>query len=309
LLKVFTDPVFIKHDTGSWHPESPSRLEAVTRAFKSIPKLCIESSCPQAKREEIELIHTPEYFNYISSQRSDRIIMLDPDTAFSPASKEASLKAVGAAIETVKFSCHAENNRSFCAVRPPGHHAEPDRAMGFCIFNNVAIGAAYALANGLAEKVTIIDWDVHHGNGTQKAFYSNPQVQYISLHQYPFYPGSGSADETGEGDGKGYTINLPMKSGSGDDDYRKAFLDIILPAIDDFKPELIMISAGFDAYIDDPLAGIRLSIEFFGEMTRMIIDSAKKHCHGRIVSSLEGGYDIYGLTETVKLHLKVLNDE
>ncbi len=308
MLKVFTDPAFIKHDTGSWHPESPSRLEAVTRAFTSISELRIESSCPQANREEIELIHIPEYFDYISGLYPDRIIMLDPDTAFSPATKEASLKAVGAVIEAVRFSCLAENNRSFCAVRPPGHHAEPDRAMGFCIFNNIAIGAAYALANGLAEKVTIIDWDVHHGNGTQKAFYNNPQVQYISLHQYPFYPGSGSADETGEGEGKGYTINLPMKSGSSDDDYGKAFLDIILPAIDDFKPELIMISAGFDAYIEDHLAGIQLSMEFFGEMTRMIVESAKEYSRGKIVSALEGGYDLYGLTEAVKLHLKVLND-
>jgi acetoin utilization deacetylase AcuC-like enzyme len=197
-------------------------------------------------------------------------------------------------------------DRAFCAVRPPGHHAEPARAMGFCIFNNIAIGAAYATVKKGIEKVAIIDWDVHHGNGTQKAFYISDNILYVSLHQYPHYPGSGLDSETGAGSGEGYTINLPMPGGSDDDDYREAFEKIILPALDTFQPGLIFISAGFDAHRADPLAGINLSTEFYGEMTSLLRESANQYCGGRIISVLEGGYNMDILKETIALHLTEL---
>jgi acetoin utilization deacetylase AcuC-like enzyme len=181
--------------------------------------------------------------------------------------------------------------------------------MGFCIFNNIAIGVAYTIGRGLAEKVAIVDWDVHHGNGTQNAFYTTNKVLYISLHQYPFYPGTGASYETGEAEGKGFTLNLPMMAGSGDEEYRQAFDDKIIPAIDNFKPDLLMISAGFDAHKNDPLAGIELSTDFYTEMTEIIVEMAKQHCYGRIVSTLEGGYSLNVLADSVKAHLKVLGGD
>ena len=306
---MFFDPVFIKHDTGPGHPESPVRLQAVEKAFETIPGLTIESVCPEADRIDIELVHSPEYVDLIMKLPKDRIVALDADTSFSPGSREASLKAAGAVMEAVKFSAEADNNRAFCAVRPPGHHAEKNKAMGFCIFNNIAIGAVYAVKKKLFNKIAIVDWDAHHGNGTQSAFYSNPDVLYISLHQYPYYPGSGGANEKGQGEGDGYTLNFPMNAGNGDNDFRDVFNNEIIPAIDNFKPELIMISAGFDAHRNDPLTGLNLSSEFYGEMTQMLVGSAKKHCCGRIVSVLEGGYNLTALTESVKYHLERLKDD
>ncbi|MCD6161416.1 MAG: histone deacetylase [candidate division Zixibacteria bacterium] len=309
MLKIYHDPAFLKHDTGAGHPESADRLKAVKKAFEIVPEANIESECPYAQQADIELVHAPEYYKYINSQPNGRLVMLDPDTVFSPASLEASLKAAGAVIDAVKFAVSDKNNRAFCAVRPPGHHAETDKTKGFCIFNNIAIGAAYAIANNLAERVAIIDWDVHHGNGTQNTFYDSSQVLYISLHQYPYYPGSGAANETGRGEGTGYTLNLPMSSGNGDTEYRRAFNDLILPALEKFKPNLIMISAGFDAHTDDPLAGIKLSTEFYSEMTRMLVEAAAKYCQGGIVSVFEGGYNLKVLAESVMIHLKELSIE
>lgn len=306
MLAVYNDPIFLKHQAGPGHPESPIRLEVIMRVCGSISGLHVIHQCQPSPQEYIELIHKREYVDYLKGLKGDYLYMLDPDTAFSPFSLEASFKAAGAVIEAVCFVFSAENNRAFCAVRPPGHHAESDKGMGFCIFNNIAIGSAYAINEGLANKVAIVDWDVHHGNGTQHAFYTEPKVLYISLHQYPYYPGTGSFDETGEAEGKGFTINLPMVAGSGDEEYRQAFNDKILPAIDDFKPDLLMISAGFDAHRNDPLAGIELSTDFYAEMTKMLVDLAKKHCHGRIVSVLEGGYDLNVLADSVKVHLEIL---
>lgn len=309
MLTVYNDPAFLKHQAGPGHPESPERLGAIMQVYDSIPGLQVVRQCQPALQEDIELIHKREYIDHLKSLKGDHLFMLDPDTAFSPFSLEAALKAAGAVIEAIRFVFSAENNRAFCAVRPPGHHAESNRGMGFCIFNNIAIGVAYTIGRGLAEKVAIVDWDVHHGNGTQNAFYTTNKVLYISLHQYPFYPGTGASYETGEAEGKGFTLNLPMMAGSGDEEYRQAFDDKIIPAIDNFKPDLLMISAGFDAHKNDPLAGIELSTDFYTEMTEIIVEMAKQHCYGRIVSTLEGGYSLNVLADSVKAHLKVLGGD
>jgi acetoin utilization deacetylase AcuC-like enzyme len=242
---VFYDPSFFEHDTGPGHPESATRLRAVIEVCEVVSGLKIIAECPEATGENIQLIHTPHYCNLISNLPRNKMTMLDPDTVFGPGSFKAAMKAVGAVIEAVNYVYAEPDRRAFCAVRPPGHHALANRAMGFCIFNNIAVGAAYAIATGKARKIAIIDWDLHHGNGTQDAFYANPDVLYISLHQYPYYPGTGSSAETGIGTGAGFTLNLPMPPGTGNNGYRQAFTKKVLPAIAEFRPDLIMISAGF----------------------------------------------------------------
>ncbi len=219
--------------------------------------------------------------------------------------REAALKAAGGTIEAVRRVIAGEMRRAFCAVRPPGHHAEADRAMGFCIFNNVALGAASALQAGL-KRIAIVDWDLHHGNGTQAAFYDTDRVLYISFHQSPHYPGTGAESEKGVGSGLGYTINIPMVAGSSDIDYRGAFDEIVIPALSNYKPQLIMISAGFDAHQDDPLGSLYLTTEYFGEMTRALREMAERYSNGRIVSVLEGGYNFAALKDSVTVHLKEL---
>lgn len=306
---VYYDPAFFEHDTGHWHPETAERLKTVVCACEAIPGLEIIAECPDATSENIQLIHASQYYELIRSLPRDKMTMLDPDTVFGPGSFTAAARAVGAVIEAVKYVNTAPARQAFCAVRPPGHHALADRAMGFCIFNNIAIGAAYAIASGAVEKVAIIDWDLHHGNGTQDAFYANPDVLYISLHQFPYYPGTGSAAETGVGEGAGCTLNLPMPPGAGDSEYRQAFETRVLPAIAKFGPGLMMISAGFDAHGSDPLSAIKLTSEFYGEMTVMLLESAQKYCQGRIISVLEGGYNPRALAESVSYHLEALRGE
>jgi acetoin utilization deacetylase AcuC-like enzyme len=305
-IGIAYDEAFLRHDTGPWHPESPERLKAVMETINSM-SIGYEIIEPrEASGNELVLIHDPTYVEAILNLDPRGTVMLDPDTAYSPDTRTAVLKAVGAVLDAVDEITEGKINRAFCPVRPPGHHAEPARAMGFCIFNNIAVGAAYAITKKGIDKAAIIDWDVHHGNGTQKAFYHSDKVFYISLHQYPHYPGTGTESETGAGKGDGYTLNIPMTSGSNDDDYRKAFEDKIIPALNDFKPGLIFISAGFDAHMYDPLAGINLSTEFFGEMTVFLKRVAEKHCDGRIISVLEGGYNLDILKETIKVHLTEL---
>jgi len=305
-IGIAYDDCFILHDTGPWHPESPERLRAIMETVNGM-NIEFEKIDPrEASKDELTLVHDPTYVEAILNLDPRGTVMLDPDTPFSPGTKTAALKAVGAVLDSVDSIIEEKISGAFCPVRPPGHHAEPARAMGFCIFNNIAVGAAYAIAKKGIEKAAIIDWDVHHGNGTQKAFYKSDRVLYVSLHQYPHYPGTGSEGETGTGVGEGYNLNVPMTPGSTDDDYRKAFKDKIIPALDDFQPELIFMSAGFDAHKDDPLAGISLSTEFYGEMTAMLKRVAEKYCEGRIISALEGGYNLDILKKTVALHLTEL---
>jgi acetoin utilization deacetylase AcuC-like enzyme len=278
----------------------------VEEAIESLADKIVRIPPREASREDLLLVHSPEYIDMIFGINKDQIVMLDPDTAFSPQSKEVSLMAVGGVLEAADRVMKGEIRRAFCAVRPPGHHAERHRAMGFCIFNNIAIGAAYMRTHDDIERIAIIDWDLHHGNGTQRAFYDRDDILYISLHQFPYYPGSGSADERGSGKGAGYTINIPMRWGAGDEEYRGAFTGIVLPELEKFKPDVIIISAGFDAHRNDPLGGMNLSSEFYGEMTRMLIDIADRFGRGRIISVLEGGYDPGALMESVTRHLTEL---
>ena len=304
-IGVVSDPAYLGHDTGPGHPESSERLKAVQDGLDSIPNI-IKVGAREATRDELLLVHTPAYVDKILNMNATAIEHLDPDTAVSPGSKEAALKAAGGVIEAVRSVLDSTIGQAFCAVRPPGHHAEADKAMGFCLFNNIAISAAYALSQPEIDRVAIVDWDLHHGNGTQNAFYGSGDVLYISLHQFPFYPGTGSSTETGEGDGRGYTVNIPMAAGSGSEDYRDAFDVTVLPALDEFKPQLLLISAGFDAHRDDPLGLIDLTTEYFGEMTSVLKQIANEHCNGRIVSALEGGYNLQALSESVEIHIKEL---
>lgn len=305
-IGIAYDEAFLHHDTGPWHPESPERLKAIMETINAMDIEYETIEPREAAKKELTLVHDPTYIEAILNLDPRGTVMLDPDTAFSPNTKTAALKAVGAVLDSVDQIIEGKIDRAFCPVRPPGHHAEPARAMGFCIFNNIAIGAAYAIAEKGVEKAAIIDWDVHHGNGTQKAFYRSEKLLYVSLHQYPHYPGTGTEDETGAGKGEGYTLNMPMAHGSDDGDYRKAFEEKIMPALDKFQPGMLFISAGFDAHHDDPLAGINLSTEFYGEMTAMLRDISNKYCNGRMISVLEGGYNLGILKESVTIHLTEL---
>lgn len=301
-----SDTSFFLHDTGPGHPESPDRLKAVGEAISELSEETVELKAREASREELLLVHTPEYVDRILSLNPRGLIMLDADTAFSEHTKSAALKASGGTLEAVDRVVAGDLSKAFCAVRPPGHHAEAGKAMGFCIFNNVALGAAYALTKEDIHKVAIIDWDLHHGNGTQHIFYERDDVLYISLHQYPYYPGSGSTDDKGIGKGAGYTINIPMASGSTDGDYRESFTTVIIPALMEFGPQLLFISAGFDAHRDDPLGSMNLTSEFYGEMTAMIKDVTDRFSDGRMISVLEGGYGLSALKESTRFHLREL---
>ncbi len=262
-----------------------------------------------AERAWIERVHDPKYVAAILALDISDPVPLDwGDTVATRVTPQAALFAAGCGVQAAKMVLGGKLQSAFCAVRPPGHHAERDRAMGFCIFNNVAIAAAHLLDECGLERVAIVDWDIHHGNGTEGMFIEDSRVMYISLHQYPHYPGTGSADMSGLGPGRGFTLNIPMGSGAGDTDYLKAFNTQVTPALDRFKPEFILISAGFDGHRDDPLSGTLLTSSVFGEMTHLVRSVAERHCKGRIVSMLEGGYDLNALAESVEEHLKALID-
>jgi len=224
----------------------------------------------------------------------------------SSASYEEARRAAGGGLTVLDAMMAGRVRNGFCAVRPPGHHAERDRAMGFCLFNNIAVTARYAQARHDLKNVLIVDWDVHHGNGTQNTFYADPTVFYFSIHQYPHYPGSGAADQTGRGEGEGRTLNVPLPAGCDDKAYREALVDRLIPAMESFPPDLILISAGFDAHRDDPLAGMMVTDEGFGGMTKLLVALAEERCGGRLLSFLEGGYSLEGLKGAVRMHLRAL---
>ncbi|NIQ02437.1 MAG: histone deacetylase [Nitrospinaceae bacterium] len=301
------DPLYLEHDTGQ-HPENSGRLVAIENHLQGSDlhsKLQIHP--PRAATlEEIELNHEPGYAEAVQYRCESGEHHLDMDTAICPKSYEAALLSTGAGLKAVDLVVDGTCDNVFCAVRPPGHHAEHDRAMGFCLFNNVAIAADYAIEQKGLNRVFIFDWDVHHGNGTQNSFYSKSNIYYSSVHQYPFYPGTGAEGETGTGDGLGTTLNFPMQAFSGDEDYLALVKDRLIPEMFRFKPDLIIISAGFDAHEDDPLAQINLSTECFGEMTRLITAAAGEICGGRLISMLEGGYDPDALADSVHAHLNHL---
>lgn len=300
----FTHPSFLAHDTGIGHPESALRLRAVETVLKQ-PEFAslLRKEAPQAELAQILLIHSQSHYDKVmGSIPKQSLTYLDPDTPVSPASGEAALRAAGGVCAAVDAVFAGEGKNAFCGVRPPGHHAEPSHAMGFCIFNNIAIAAEHACKKHGIQRVAIIDFDVHHGNGTQHAFEKNPNVLYASTHQHPWYPGTGTATETGVGN----IFNAPLASGSGGKEFRTAMEGKILPAVDAFKPELVLVSAGFDAHKDDPLGALNLLEEDYVWVTQELLKLAAKHCGGKLVSALEGGYNLQALGESVAAHVHTL---
>lgn len=308
----FYHPDYLKHETGPGHPERPGRLSHLVNHLLGRPvwNSLVHLQSRQATIEHVTLVHPETYVTGIAQACAAGVTVLDAgDTHACRESYDVALLAVGAVTEAVDQVVGGSLDSAFCAVRPPGHHAEIATAMGFCLFNNAAIAARHAQKHHGIERVSVLDWDVHHGNGTQQIFYEDPSVLYISLHQYPFYPGTGSENETGSGKGEGFTLNCPMKAGSGEKEYLDAFNQRIIPALDRFKPRLLILSAGFDAHRADPLAGINLTEETFAKMTRMVKEAAERHCAGKIVSVLEGGYDLEALARSVEKHLETLSDD
>jgi acetoin utilization deacetylase AcuC-like enzyme len=305
-VTIFTSPIFADHLTPPGHPERVERFEvmqAVASEFRQ-KGLAVEEPRP-ATDAEIGRIHAAEYIALIK-ETAGRAVALDPDTFTSPKTFEAARMAAGAAVSAVDHVLDkGKGARAFALVRPPGHHAEHARAMGFCFFNTIAIAAAHARARGLS-RVAIVDFDVHHGNGTQWSFYDDPAVLFISSHQYPYYPGTGAAGDIGKDSGAGFTVNLPLSAGATDADYDVAYSRIALPVLRQFRPELVLVSAGFDAHMDDPLAGMRLTSGYFGRLMRGIVDVADASSQGRLVAVTEGGYDLAGLAASLRASITAL---
>jgi acetoin utilization deacetylase AcuC-like enzyme len=295
---LYDHPLFRAHDAGPGHPERPERLAALRAELGRSgleERLHVRSPRP-ATDVELCRVHTEAHVRRIS-ESDGRWVRFDADTQAGPSSHAAARHAAGAVIEAVDAVLDGNLDRAFCAVRPPGHHAGAGRAMGFCLFNNVAVGAAHALARGL-HRVQIVDFDVHHGNGTQEIFEAEPRVLYVSSHAFPHYPGTGGLDEQGEGAGEGFTVNLPLPQGCGDGEYVRAYREVVAPIGRAFDPELVLVSAGFDAHLDDPLAGMSLSEAGFAALTDVCLEVAGGAAHGRAVFVLEGGYDLGGLSRS-----------
>jgi acetoin utilization deacetylase AcuC-like enzyme len=300
------DPIYLKHDTGE-HVENAKRLEAIISYLEETglkPQLTLIEPRP-ASVAELALVHQKEYISHIQEEARKGGGWLDLDTVMSADSYEVARYAAGGVIRAVAAVMAGEVGSAFALVRPPGHHATPRQAMGFCLFNNIAIAAKYALAE-YVERILIIDFDVHHGNGTQEAFYDNPGVMYISTHQYPFYPGTGSVEETGTGGARGTTINIPLPAGCGDAEYLAVFEQIIVPAGRRFNPRLVLVSAGYDPHWADSLAQMQVSVSGFGQMVRIIKGLADELCDGHLVFTLEGGYNLKALAASVKATFDVL---
>ncbi|MBU0516434.1 MAG: histone deacetylase [Proteobacteria bacterium] len=294
---IVRHPLYIEHLEGVPHVESPARLKTVYRMLDS-PDMAgrFEAVEPRpATDEEITRVHTPRHVERIRSTTGYPHAALDPDTQTTPQSSDAAHLAAGGLIELAERVWSGELQNGFALVRPPGHHAESERAMGFCLFNNVAVAAAHLLAAKGADRIMIVDWDLHHGNATQHSFESESSVLYASTHQYPYYPGSGSLDEVGRDQAKGCTINVPLSTGHGDAEFYAIFRDVFLPIGRQYKPDFILVSAGFDTYHQDPLGGMQVSHEGYAAMTRLMMALADEVCGGKLVYTLEGGYDLEGL--------------
>jgi acetoin utilization deacetylase AcuC-like enzyme len=305
------DERFLMHRTGPGHPERPDRLIAIRAALESsgLRAKCRPISPVPADLETIQRVHEANYVERLRRAcESGRPFIDVPDSVIVPESYEVALLAAGAAVTAVDEAMAGRISNAFCAVRPPGHHAERHMSMGFCLFNNVAIAAQHLLDHHALSRVLVFDWDVHHGNGTQHIFESDPRVLFISLHAHPgiLYPGTGYERERGISAGTGFTLNCPMLPPAGDDDYRSVLESLILPAMEAFRPEFVLVSAGFDAHRDDPIGPLELSTECFGWMTDALTDVARRHAAGRLVSCLEGGYNLRALAESVTLHVSRL---
>jgi acetoin utilization deacetylase AcuC-like enzyme len=302
-MLLFTHASCLLHSAGPGHPESPSRLQAVLQALDDDRFAALDRiEAPRATREQLLRVHDAELIDLlVTAAPEEGYVRVDADTVMCPDSLEAALRAAGAVCAAVDAAMDRDAARAFCAVRPPGHHATHDQAMGFCLFNSVAVGAAHALARGI-ERIAIVDFDVHHGNGTQDIFWNDARVMYASTHQWPLYPGTGARGETGAGN----IVNAPLPPGSGSREFRSACEQIVLPAVRTFQPQLLMISAGFDAHTLDPLADINLHAADYAWITRELVEIAERYAAGRIVSSLEGGYSLTALRQSTAAHVAAL---
>ncbi len=310
-VALFTDRRMIEHRTPTPHPERPERLQAVLR---QIERAGYHNTCPsfpvhEATVEELLRVHAPEYLSKVIDLDASGGGMLDPDTWLLSGSLTAARLAAGAAIDAVSHVMAGPDRRALCLVRPPGHHARPASGMGFCIYANIALAAAHALARFDLNRILIVDFDVHHGNGTQEIFYDSPRVGFLSIHRYPFYPGTGAREETGTGPGLGHVKNIPLPHGTARPAYHAAFRAGLEVLADRIRPELVLISAGFDAHAEDPVGDLGLEIEDFETLTREIVSVAETHAEGRIVSVLEGGYNVPILAGSVDAHLDALGAE
>ena len=301
---IFTSNSSIKHDTGPGHPECPERIPAILNGLKKIQsQKLIWKEIGSFDEKYIELTHSQKYLEKINqSFPKEDLVFLDGDTIVSKGSKKAAYDAVGGIINAIDAVMNQEFNNAFCVVRPPGHHAEKEQAMGFCIFNNVAVGATYLLEKYKLNKVAIIDFDVHHGNGTQDIFYNEKKVLYISSHQFPFYPGTGSKDEIGKFNN---ILNIPLKAGTVSEEFFNSYKKVY-EKLNEFSPQFILLSAGFDAHKNDPLANVNLESKDYYILTKEIMKIAKKICGNKIVSILEGGYNLSAIQESAKYHVEAL---
>jgi acetoin utilization deacetylase AcuC-like enzyme len=308
-LTVFSSVRFGQHLTPPGHPERPARAEVLAGVAADCRARGIAVLEPrEATNTELERIHDADYIARVAAT-AGRTVAFDPDTYTSPQSHEVARLAAGAAVQAVdRVLDGPPGSRALALVRPPGHHAERNRAMGFCFFNNIAIAAAHARARGLA-RVAIVDYDVHHGNGTQWAFYDDPSVLFVSSHQYPYYPGTGAAGDIGGKAGIGFTVNLPIEAGGTSGDYETLYASLVVPIVRQFSPQLLLVSAGFDAHADDPLGGMRVSSAQFGRLTAMLAALADECCGGRVVAISEGGYDLVALRESATAAARVLAGE
>ena len=301
---LITSDTYQNHNTGEGHPEKIDRVTVVIDNFKKLDNKDLVWKKPSRfDRSLLEITHNSDYINFVEKSFPEKgLSFLDGDTIVSPGSKDATSDAVGSIITAIDGVQNKDFKNAFCAVRPPGHHAEKNKAMGFCIYNNVAVGANYLINKYKLKKIAIIDFDVHHGNGTQDIFYDNEKVLYISTHQYPYYPGSGTNDEKGKHNN---ILNIPLPAGTTSEEYLNAY-EFVLKKIKEFKPEFILLSAGFDAHKDDPLAQLQLESKDFYNITKRTLELSKQYCDGKVVSILEGGYDLLALQESTEMHVKAL---
>lgn len=307
---IVRDEFYKKHDMGAYHPESPARLETVYSMIddEGLNTLLTTIEPREATKEEITAVHTADYFDQVAHTATrGRMIALDPDTTACPETFQAAKLAAGGLLLLVDAVHEGSLDNGFALVRPPGHHAESDRAMGFCIFNNVSVAAQHLIDHYGLERILIVDWDLHHGNATQHQFYNSSQVLYFSTHQYPYYPGTGAFEDTGVRSGEGYTVNVPLSPGAGDFEYFKIFRDVLQPLAREFKPQFILVSAGFDTYFQDPLGSMQVTPEGYGRLTRQLLDTADEVCGGRLAITLEGGYALDGMRDGTKMVLQELS--